>query len=112
MTQFQKGVNQSRTDVVEVLDDILFHSLGFRILEPLTHCKEKNLARPVLFQKMKEKIKDYHGGYLMPKKSAYLPRIDKEPSPVKVDFHIHVPFSLGIKLGIAGTDPKVKILAE
>lgn len=41
-----------------------------------------------------------------------MPRIEKEPSPNKLEFHLHVPFSLGIKLGIAGTDPKLKILAE
>lgn len=57
-------------------------------------------------------MKDYTGGYLMPKKSAYLPRIEKDASPVKPEFHPFIPFSLGIKLGIANTDPRDRILAE
>ena len=48
----------------------------------------------------------------MPKKSAYLPRIDKELSPNKQEFHQHIPFSMGIKLGMAETDPKNRIIAE
>ena len=74
--------------------------------------EEKCLARPALFQKIKEKIKDQHGGYLLPKKSAYLPRIEKEASPNKVEFHLPIPFSIGIKMGIAETDPKSRIVAE
>ena len=95
-----------------MLDEILFDSLGFRLLEPLTTCDERCLARPVLFQKIKEKVSSHHGGYMLPKKSAYLPRIEKELSPNKVEFHLNIPFTLGIKLGIANTDPKVRIVAE
>ena len=81
------------------------------MLEPLTFREEHNLARPVLFQKIKEKIKDYSGGYLMPKKSAYLPRIDKESSPPKIEYHNFITFSLGIKLGLAGTDPNNRAIS-
>lgn len=54
------------------------------ILQPRTEKIEKCLARPALFQKMKDKMKDYAGGYLMPKRSVDLRRLTKEPSPVKV----------------------------
>jgi hypothetical protein len=60
---------------MEVLDDILYSSLGFRAIEPMTIREERCLARPALFQKLKEKIKDYSGGYMLPKKSAYLPKL-------------------------------------
>ena len=48
----------------------------------------------------------------MPKKSAYLPRIEKETSPTKVEHHLPIAFSFGIKMGIANTDPKYRIVAE
>ena len=70
------------------------------------------MARPALFQKLKDKIKDYTGGYLMPKRSADLSRVFKEPSPVKLEYHHLSNFSLGIKLGLAGVDVKYKAIAE
>jgi hypothetical protein len=63
--------------VLEVLNEILWERMKMHILEPKTYKIEKYLARPALFQKLKEKIKDYTGGYLMPKKSADLSRINK-----------------------------------
>ena len=75
VTEFQKGIKPSRQAAIEVLDQMMWDSLGFRIIQPLTVREERCIARPALFQKLKEKIKDYHGGYLLPKKSAYLPRI-------------------------------------
>ena len=33
-------------------------------------------------------------------------------SPNKVEFHLNIPFSFGIKLGIANTDPKYRLVAE
>jgi hypothetical protein len=53
------------------------------LVEPKCTKVEKCLARPALFQKMKEKLKDYAGGYLLPKRSVDLAKITKEPSPVK-----------------------------
>lgn len=48
----------------------------------------------------------------MPKKSAYLPKIQKETSPFKPEFHLFTDFSLGIKLGLANVEPKNKYIAE
>lgn len=50
---------------------------------------------------MKEKLKDYTGGYLMPKRSADLTKLNKEASPMKVEYHLMPNFSLGIKLGLS-----------
>jgi hypothetical protein len=47
------------------------------VIEPKTDRVEKCLARPALFQRMKEKIKDYSGGYLLPKRSINASMIDK-----------------------------------
>jgi hypothetical protein len=70
------------------------------------------LARPALFQKIKDKLKDYTGGYLMPKRSADLSRVFKESSPVKLEYHQLPNFSLGIKLGLASIDVRYKFIAE
>ena len=48
----------------------------------------------------------------MPKKSAYLPKIEKEASAFKPEFHLFTEFSLGIKLGLAGVDYKNRFIAE
>lgn len=57
-------------------------------------------------------MKDYSGGYMIPKRSAYLPRIEKESSPAKPQFHLFINFSLGIRLGIAGTSQTDRVIAE
>lgn len=72
-----KGLKKSYSDVMEVLNEILWEKMQMHILEPKTSKIEKCLARPALFQKLKEKMKDYSGGYMMPKKSADLSRINK-----------------------------------
>jgi hypothetical protein len=61
---------------------------------------------------MKEKLKDYAGGYLMPKRSVDLRKLSKEVSPVKVEYHLMPNFSLGIKLGLAGVDIKLRYIAD
>ena len=38
------------------------------MIEPLTHKEERLLAKPSLFQNINEKMKEYKGGYLQPKK--------------------------------------------
>jgi hypothetical protein len=72
-----KGLKQNYNEVVEVLNEILWEGLQIHIIEPQTGKLEKYLARPVLFQKIKEKMKDYVGGYLMPKRSADLGILSK-----------------------------------
>jgi hypothetical protein len=57
-------------------------------------------------------MKDYVGGYLMPKRSIDLRRLSKEVSPMKVEYHLMPNFSLGIKLGLAGVDIKLRSIAD
>lgn len=57
-------------------------------------------------------MKEYSGGYMMPKKSADLSRINKQVSPSKVEYHLLPNFSLGIKLGLAQVDMKLMYIAD
>lgn len=103
---------------MEVLEEILFERLGFHVIEPRTAKEERCLAKPALFQKMNEKLKEYKGGYLLPKReinSSYLKEKDSRALPGasnKVEYHPLVNFSLGIKLGLASVDMKVRYIAE
>lgn len=42
--------------------------MGINVIEPLTTKNERCLAKPALFQKINEKLKDYKAGYLAPKR--------------------------------------------
>ena len=67
----QKGIKTSYVEVLEVLDSIFFKhpSFGFHLIEPLTIKSEIFLAKPVLFQNLSQKMKEYTKGYLAPKRS-------------------------------------------
>jgi hypothetical protein len=60
-------------------------SFGFHIIEPLTIKSETYFAKPVLFQNLSIKMKDYKQGYLNPKRSISATGDEKDtftlPSP-------------------------------
>jgi hypothetical protein len=88
--------------------------LGFNLIEPKTHKTETYRAKPVLFQSLIEKMKDYHQGYLRPKRASST----AERSPAKFkqvdknEFHPLVRFSLGMKIGLGSVSVKDKYIAE
>lgn len=85
------------------------------MIEPLTHKEEKNLAKPSLFQNLTEKIKDHKKGYLLPKKSPNTSETklrENKAVSFKAEFHPHVNFSLGIKLGLAGVSMKNRFIGD
>jgi hypothetical protein len=57
-------------------------------------------------------MKDYSGGYMMPKRSVDLARLNKDVSPMKIEYHLLPNFSLGIKLGLASVDIKLRYIAD
>lgn len=61
-------------------------------------------------------MKDYSKGYLLPKKSppATAERKERERNSVsfKNEFHPHINFSIGIKMGIAGVNVKNRFIAD
>ena len=48
----------------------------------------------------------------MPKRSADLTKLNKEASPIKVEYHLMPNFSLGIKLGLSQVDIKLRYIAD
>lgn len=63
----QRNIRQSYVDVYEVLHEILYEKIGVSLIEPLSIKSEVTLAKPVLFQNITEKMKEYKRGYLQPK---------------------------------------------
>jgi len=110
----QKNLNSSYIDVYEVLDEILGEKLGIRLVEPVTNKGEKFVAKPILFQKLNEKMKDYKQGYMAPKRIMTTNDVKKQTVPViaKNEYHHFTNFSLGIKLGMAEVSQNNKFIAE
>jgi hypothetical protein len=83
----QKNLNSSFITVLEVIDWMFMKnpSFGFHIIEPLTIKSEIYLAKPVLFQNLSQKMKEYKQGYLSPKRSISVTANEKHtialPSP-------------------------------
>ena len=86
--------------VAEVVENIIYNALHAHVIEPVCEMRDIVVARPVLFQRLKEKLGSYTGGYMMPKKPSDLSFMN-EVSPVKPEYHALVKFSLGIQLGLA-----------
>lgn len=107
-------MKNSFVDCLEILDEILSERLGFHIVEAITNRNERVLAKPALFQKINEKLKDYKQGYLAPKRITTTGDRKKRQNKiiVKPQFHPMVNFSLGIKMGIANTSISDRYIAD
>jgi len=114
LSQAYDGFSNSYRTALEVLSEVVFVKLGFNLIEPKTHKTETYRAKPVLFQSLADKMKDYHQGYLRPKRASST--AERSPTKFKqvdkTEFHPLVKFSLGTKIGLSNVSVKDKYIGE